>query len=416
MGVIVPVTELPARNASVSGQVTALGSTVRFYGVLTSGAASLSLIQRFTSGDWDYVRYSNGNIAQVQVNPSGGQSVEYADVNNPNSGSIFALLASTPVPASLRAYIDDLVDPAAGEYTGPALSSTNPAQVGATLSYGSGSTAARTDHVHTLGADALLVGIPIGSGSASTGAFSTLSAATSLTLGAGANLAGTTGAGAVSLGSMTGACALPTGALSWAGGSSKALSLAATAASSITSSAALTITAGGASAWTTSAGALTITSAAAATWSTGAGALGIDAAAALNLGTAAATSVAIGRSGTLVVLASKLSYGAASQSVTDPGNAGAIAVTADGVCNITTAGAETRTLAIPTYVGQELMIGLDTDGGDCVITVASAINQTGNNTITLNDAGDNIFLKARTVGGTRRWSVVSNDGCTLSTV
>jgi hypothetical protein len=102
--------------------------------------------------------------------------------------------------------------------------------------------------------------------------------------------------------------------------------------------------------------------------------------------------------------------------VADPGNAGAIAVTANGVCNLTSAGAETRTLAIPTFVGQLLTLCLDTDGGDCVVTVASSVNQTGNNTITFNDAGDSVTLVGRTVGGTRKWVLLSNDGTTLSTV
>ena len=56
------------------------------------------------------------------------------------------------------------------------------------------------------------------------------------------------------------------------------------------------------------------------------------------------------------------------------------------------------------------------DGGNCVITCATTVNQTGNNTITLDDAGDAILLVAKANGSNKRWSVVSNDGCTLSTV
>jgi hypothetical protein len=248
--------------------------------------------------------------------------------------------------------------------------------------------------------------------------------ATSLTLAAGCNLSGAAGTGAVSLGSMTGNCALPTGSVSWAGANTKTLSLVSTgagititggAASAVTTSAgALTITGAAASTWSTAAGALTITSAAAATWSTAAGALGIDAAAALNLGGSAATGVNIGRSGTLVTYASKQAAGAATNSITDPGDAGAIAVTADGVCNLVTAGAETRTLAIPTFVGQRILLCLDTDGGDCVVTVASSFNQAGNTIITLNDAGDSVELVGRTVGGTRKWQLAFNDGAALS--
>lgn len=102
--------------------------------------------------------------------------------------------------------------------------------------------------------------------------------------------------------------------------------------------------------------------------------------------------------------------------VADPGNAGAIPVTASGRVAIVTAGAETRTLAVPTIVGQRLLIYMKTDGGDAVVTVAAAINATGNNTITLNDAGDAIELVAVENGSNKRWVVVFNSGCALSTV
>jgi predicted RecA/RadA family phage recombinase len=102
--------------------------------------------------------------------------------------------------------------------------------------------------------------------------------------------------------------------------------------------------------------------------------------------------------------------------IADPGDAGAIPVTDTGHCEIVTAGAETRTLAAPTYIGQMLLVSMKTDGGDCVIAVATTVNQTGNNRITLNDAGDAILLAAKANGANIRWSVVSNDGCSLSTV
>ena len=81
-----------------------------------------------------------------------------------------------------------------------------------------------------------------------------------------------------------------------------------------------------------------------------------------------------------------------------------------------TTAAQTRTLAAPTYVGQQLLLSMKTDGGNCVITCATTVNQTGNNTITMDDAGDAILLVAKANGANKRWSVVSNDGCTLSTV
>jgi len=109
-------------------------------------------------------------------------------------------------------------------------------------------------------------------------------------------------------------------------------------------------------------------------------------------------------------------HNALTAEIDDPGAAGAIPVTDSGHVDIVTAAAETRTLAAPTYVGQLLLISLKTDGGDCVITCATTVNQTGNNTITLGDAGDAILLIGKANGANNRWSVVSNDGCALSTV
>lgn len=100
--------------------------------------------------------------------------------------------------------------------------------------------------------------------------------------------------------------------------------------------------------------------------------------------------------------------------ITDPGNAGAISVTKSGVCAITTAGVETRTLAIPSFIGQWMTLICDVDGGSCAVTVAAAINQTGNTVIALADAADMIHLVSGRVGGALRWRVAANDGCALS--
>lgn len=102
--------------------------------------------------------------------------------------------------------------------------------------------------------------------------------------------------------------------------------------------------------------------------------------------------------------------------ITDPGNAGAIPVTDDGSVQLVTTGAQTRTLAAPTYVGQMLALSMKTDGGDCVVTASAGVNQTGNNTLTFNDAGDTLVLIGIESGANKRWRVVSNDGVTLSTV
>ena len=93
----------------------------------------------------------------------------------------------------------------------------------------------------------------------------------------------------------------------------------------------------------------------------------------------------------------------------------AIAVTHSGSFPITQNGAETNTLADPTYIGQWLTIFVDTDtSGARVITAASRINQAANTIITLTEVGDCIKLEAITIAGALKWQVISNDGAALS--
>lgn len=116
----------------------------------------------------------------------------------------------------------------------------------------------------------------------------------------------------------------------------------------------------------------------------------------------------------LTTFAGKIAATASAWAITDPGNAGAIPVTSSGVCAMTSAGAETRTLAIPTFVGQQLTLICDTYVGNIVVTSAQAINQAGNTTMTFGAAADYIKLEAATVGGALRWRVAANDGTALS--
>lgn len=103
--------------------------------------------------------------------------------------------------------------------------------------------------------------------------------------------------------------------------------------------------------------------------------------------------------------------------IADPGDGGAIPVTSSGHVDLVTGAAgETRTLAAPTLAGQQLLISLKTDGGgDAVITVATTVNQTGNDTITMGDAGDAVLLVAKQNGANLRWTVQMNDGAALAT-
>jgi hypothetical protein len=116
-----------------------------------------------------------------------------------------------------------------------------------------------------------------------------------------------------------------------------------------------------------------------------------------------------------IYLKGRIASGATDQVIADPGTGQAIPVTTSGVLMITTAAAETNTLADPTFVGQELSLICDTyAAGDRVVTSASSINQANNTIMTFGAAADMIVLRAMKVGGNLRWRVVANDGVSLS--
>lgn len=98
----------------------------------------------------------------------------------------------------------------------------------------------------------------------------------------------------------------------------------------------------------------------------------------------------------------------------DPGDGAAIPVLRSASIPLTTAGAETNTLAIPTFDGQMLAMICDVYVGDRVVTSAQTINQAGDTVMTFGAVGDMIVLLGMQVGGVRRWRVMSNDGVALS--
>lgn len=105
------------------------------------------------------------------------------------------------------------------------------------------------------------------------------------------------------------------------------------------------------------------------------------------------------------------------ETLADPGDAGAIAPVKGSYVELVTAGAETRTLSDPTSAGVSLVITMLTDGGDGVVTAASPVNQTGNNTLTYAAILDTAtFVSIADGAGTYRWAIVGNDGVALSTV
>lgn len=86
--------------------------------------------------------------------------------------------------------------------------------------------------------------------------------------------------------------------------------------------------------------------------------------------------------------------------IKDPGDAGAIGILKSGLCKLVTAGAETRTLADPKAPGLEIQLSLMTDEGDCVITVASGFNASGNTTLTFDAVGDTVVLRSAPISAT----------------
>lgn len=99
-----------------------------------------------------------------------------------------------------------------------------------------------------------------------------------------------------------------------------------------------------------------------------------------------------------------------------PADAAAIPNNKSGIVEIAIgAGAETNTLAGPTFTGQEMLICVASDGGGTrAITVAAAFNATGNTIITLDDVLDTVLLRSARVNGNHVWRLVHNDGGALS--
>lgn len=93
--------------------------------------------------------------------------------------------------------------------------------------------------------------------------------------------------------------------------------------------------------------------------------------------------------------------------ITDPGASGTFDLSNNGraYCAITTTAAQARTLGAPEKIGQTVFLFLDTDGGECTVTVTSG---QGVSTVVLDDAGDYASFAAITVGGTLKWRLVSN--------
>lgn len=112
---------------------------------------------------------------------------------------------------------------------------------------------------------------------------------------------------------------------------------------------------------------------------------------------------------------SKTYAAATAANIADPGHGNAIPVTFNGVCNMTSgASGQTRSIVAPTFEGQVINLTMDVDGGgDIVVTVSAAYDQTPHTTITFNDAGDWAQLVGVRIAGALRWRLVNQNGCTL---
>jgi hypothetical protein len=97
---------------------------------------------------------------------------------------------------------------------------------------------------------------------------------------------------------------------------------------------------------------------------------------------------------------------------TDPGDAGTF--TCDRFFNylpITSAGSETRTIAIPDKACF-LAIHHLSDGGDVLVGFNGAIDMSGNVAATFNTTGDMLYMYA--LPNSLGWRLIANDGTTLS--
>lgn len=101
----------------------------------------------------------------------------------------------------------------------------------------------------------------------------------------------------------------------------------------------------------------------------------------------------------------------ATNGVIDPGDAGEINVTKDFTyVPLVSAGSETRTLNDPTRVGKHVILAMETDAGDIVLTTSTAYDNGGGTTITFNDTGDYVEFVSIKKGSDIVWRIVGYDG------
>jgi hypothetical protein len=103
--------------------------------------------------------------------------------------------------------------------------------------------------------------------------------------------------------------------------------------------------------------------------------------------------------------------------IADPGSGGAIPVDRTGTVSLVSAGAESRSLAVPRKSDIEIALVGKTVAGTITITVASAYTEAGDTTLTVTQAGQIHILRSFEVAaGTFAWRLVASDPIEAMTI
>jgi len=97
--------------------------------------------------------------------------------------------------------------------------------------------------------------------------------------------------------------------------------------------------------------------------------------------------------------------------VADPGNGKQIILPEHhhAVCALTSAGAETRTIAVPRFHGQRCTLSCETHAGNIVVNVAGDGNTQGHDEITFTAIGQAVDMVAVKRSGALRWRAAVAD-------
>ena len=98
----------------------------------------------------------------------------------------------------------------------------------------------------------------------------------------------------------------------------------------------------------------------------------------------------------------------------DPGDTGEIPIDRSGYVAIVTAGAETRTVADPQFIGEELLLYMKTDAGDATITFSTAFSEAGQTVVVFSDVGQFMKVVAVESGSSIVWRVTAQQEAELA--